>query len=197
MQMDQAVKGSKSKENGAAKADVVAAEGEKAVATPRLTADSARSSHAESFSQIAAVMMRDRNFRNTRLGDLEWLLLPPLLAGQWRLGKVSASVPNADPKAGVTLIPAAVALWARVSPEVDKRLSMDLDKPLLLKPNEWTSGDIVWLIAVAGDPRAMPRFLVSLRDREFKDTTVKLRAGSADAKAIVTDLAAYTSTLKA
>lgn len=197
MQMNQAVKGSKSKTNGAAKPVVAVAESEKAMAKPRLTADSARSSHAENFSQIAAVMMRDRNFRNTRLGDLEWLLLPPLLAGQWRLGKVSASVPNADPKAGVTLIPAAVALWARVSPEVDKRLSTDLDKPLLLKPNEWTSGDIVWLIAVAGDPRAMPRFLVSLRDREFKDTTVKLRAGSADAKAVVTDLAAYTQTMKA
>ena len=196
MQMDQAVTGSKSKTNGAGKPVVAAAESDKAMAKPRLTPEAARSAHAENFSQIAAVMMRDRNFRNTRLGDLEWLLLPPLLAGQWRLGKVSAAVAKNDPKAGVALIPAAVALWARVSPAVDERLSANLDKPLLLKPNEWTSGDILWLIAVAGDPRALPRFLVSLRDREFKDKTVKLRAGGPDKQPVVMDLMEYTRDLK-
>jgi cytolysin-activating lysine-acyltransferase len=195
MEMAQVDTVSPAKTNGAASA-VSKADSETAKARPSLTADSARSSHAENFSQIAAVMMRDRNFRNTRLGELEWLLLPPLLAGQWRLGKVSASVPNADPKAGVTLVPAAMALWARVSPAVDERLAKDLDKPLLLKPNEWTSGDILWLIAVAGDPRAMPRFLVSLRDREFKDKTVKLRAGGPDKKPVVMNLEEYTRDLK-
>ena len=196
MEMAQVDTVSPAKTNGAAPAGSIQ-NSATAPAKPRLTADATRSGHAENFSQITAVMMRDRNFRNTRLGDLEWLLLPPLLTGQWRLGKVSANVANADPKAGVTLIPAAVALWARVSPAVDERLSKDLDKPLLLKPNEWTSGDILWLIAVAGDPRAMPRFLVSLRDREFKGKTVKLRAGGADKKPVVMNLEEYTRDLKA
>ena len=136
-------------------------------------------------------MMRDRNFRKMRLADLEWLLLPPLLAGHWRMGKVSATPQQADAKAGVALVPATVALWARVSPAVDERLSTDLDTPPTLAPNEWSSGEIPWLIAIAGDPRAMPRFLVALRDREFKGRNVKLRSAGADGKAIVSNLFEY------
>ena len=40
---------------------------------------------AQTFAQIVAVLMRDANFRNLRLTDLEWLVLPPVMAGQFRL----------------------------------------------------------------------------------------------------------------
>ena len=40
-----------------------------------------------SFSNIVAVMMRDPGFRNLQLADLEWLVLPAIMAGQWRMAQ--------------------------------------------------------------------------------------------------------------
>ena len=85
-------------------------------------------------------------------------------------------------------VPTAVALWASVSPEIDRRLSSDLDKPLLLRPNEWATGDIVWLVALAGDRRALPKFLARLRATEFKGRQVKLRTNGPDGKVVVKTL---------
>jgi cytolysin-activating lysine-acyltransferase len=142
---------------------------------------------AQSFARIVAVLMRDPNFRNIRLTDLEWLVLPPILSGQWRVAQARAEQPAANAGAtpsgaapeGNMLVPVAVALWASVSADIDKRFS-DLDKPLLLRPNEWATGDNLWLIAVAGDPRAVPGFLKSLGEIEFKGKQVKLRANGPD-----------------
>ncbi|GAB5457605.1 MAG: hypothetical protein Hens3KO_06350 [Henriciella sp.] len=64
------------------------------------------------------------------IGDLEWFAMPPLLLEQFRVfhGKEH---------------PAGVALWARVSEETDQRLRHGAFK---LRPDEWKSGDIPWLI---------------------------------------------------
>lgn len=181
----------------------------KTLATPRqatVPADLRQAKYAQSFSQIIAVLMRDRNFRNMRLADIEWLVLPPLLAGQYRLGHAEARRPEAGSPAsaakvndagprrdGSALIPVAAALWARVSPAVDKRLSEHLDKPLLLQPNEWASGEVLWLVALAGDQRAMPAFLAKLREKDFKGRPVKLRSKGKDGAAIVTSLQDFSS----
>ena len=50
--------------------------------------DARQARMAQSFAQIVAVLMRDPNFRNMRLADLEWLVLPPVMAGQFRLAQV-------------------------------------------------------------------------------------------------------------
>ena len=72
-------------------------------------------------------------------------------------------------------MPVAVALWARVSDAVDKALSENLDKPVRLRPADWASGDNIWLMAVAGDQRAVPKFLEQLAQTEFKGQRVKMR----------------------
>jgi hypothetical protein len=53
--------------------------------------------------------------------------MPPA-AGQYLIGETK---PSAERRGGV----AAMLLWARVSPEVDKRLSESKDKPPRLKPD--------------------------------------------------------------
>src|SRR5262245_29491842 len=45
--------------------------------------DARQARFAQSFAQIVGVLMRDANFRNMRLADLEWLVLPPVMAGQF------------------------------------------------------------------------------------------------------------------
>lgn len=155
----------------------VAEPGTKAAVNPR---DARHARMSQSFSQVVAVLMRDANFRNLRLADLEWLVLPAIMSGQFKLGHARAQ-PGADKsKDGGTFIPVAVAMWARVSPAIDKAMSENLDKPVQLKANQWMSGDIPWLIAVAGDQRMIPTFLKQLTEEEFKGKHVKMRARTPD-----------------
>ena len=71
--------------------------------------------------------------------------------------------------------PAAVVLWARVSPNVDKRLAENLTGPLTLRPDEWRSGDILWLVEAVGDTRVVHGLLKQLAGSAFKDKDVKAR----------------------
>ena len=119
--------------------------------------------------------MRSPRHKHLSLADLEWLVLPPLLAGNFRIAEAK-SKPNGVPVAF------AVVLWASVSTEVDRRLSEDLDKPIRLQPKEWRSGDIVWLIDAVGDPRLLPQFLKRLNETTFKGREVKVRRRGHDGK---------------
>jgi cytolysin-activating lysine-acyltransferase len=160
---------------------------------------------AESFAQIVAVLMRDRNFRTLTLADLEWLVLPPVIAGQFALAHASMQPSSAKSNNGTNnsnngatngaktqdghiLVPVAVALWARVTANLDKALSENLDKPLRLNAGDWVSGDNLWLIALAGDRRAVPKFLDRLSEKDFKGRQLKMRVRGPDGKAVIKTL---------
>jgi len=155
----------------------------------RRPAEARQARFGQTFSQVIAVLMRDQNFRNMRIADLEWLVLPPIMAGQFRLAHMPApprpgEKPRPAEKGGV-LVPVAVALWARVSPQIDKGLSENLDKPVRLTP---TSGPRAKSPGVAGDRRAIPKFLEQLKEKEFKGQEVKMRANAGDGKVVVKTL---------
>ncbi len=57
---------------------------------------------AQSFAQVVAVLMRDPNFKKLPLADLEWLVLPPLMAGQFRLAHMQTQQPGNDKQPGMT-----------------------------------------------------------------------------------------------
>jgi cytolysin-activating lysine-acyltransferase len=169
----------------------------KVVATPASAAGDARQLRmAQSFSQVVSVLMRDPSCKNLKLSDLEWLVLPPVMAGQFRIAHAARpadAIETADKAAGKeqrigAVVPVTVALWARVSPLVDKALSETLDRNVRLSPGAWTSGDILWLLAVAGHPRAVPAFLQQLRENEFKGKQVKMRLLTPDGKVIISNL---------
>ncbi len=148
---------------------------------------------AQSFANIVAVLMRDTGFKNLKLADLEWLVLPPVMSGQWRLAHSKADQLPGQPapdkaSQGSMLVPVAVALWASVSAEIDKRLSESLDKPLQLRPQEWSTGEHLWLVAIAGDRRALPAFLKQLAISDFKGKTVKMRVNGPDGKVVIKTL---------
>jgi cytolysin-activating lysine-acyltransferase len=150
--------------------------------------DARQTRFAQSFAQIVAVLMRDPNFRNMRLADLEWLVLPPVMAGQFRLAQAPSPHGRAKGQDGGVLVPVAVALWARVSAAIDKGLSENLDKPVRLRAGDWACGDNVWLMAVAGDQRAVPKFLERLAETEFKGQRVRMRLRGPDNKVVVKTL---------
>jgi len=133
------------------------------------------------FAQIISVLMRSPHYKHYTLADLEWLVLPPLLTGQF-------SVAEAGDQQSRIRMPLAVALWANVSSEVDKRLSENLSAPLRLRPDEWRSGDIPWLVDAVGDARMVSPFLKQLSETVFKGRDVKVRSRGKDGAAQVMNL---------
>jgi hemolysin-activating ACP:hemolysin acyltransferase len=110
------------------------------------------------------------------------------MAGQFRLGHATRPSDAGKPEQRGISIPVAVALWARVSPEIDKALSENLDKQVRLRADEWATGENLWLMAAAGDKRAVPLFLKQLAETEFKDQHVKMRLRGTDGKTMVKTL---------
>lgn len=154
-------------------------------------ADMKQARFAQAFSGIVAVLMRDANYRDLKISALEHLVVPAVLSGQWSLAHAPAS--NSAGRSSVAadkvpMVPVATALWARVSDEVDRKLSEGLDKRLLLQTGEWCSGSNVWLIAMAGGKDALPKLIRQLREEYFKDKRVKLFARDGEGKPFTTTL---------
>ncbi len=136
---------------------------------------------SSTFGEIVSLMMRQPGMKHQSLADLEWMVLPALMANQF-------SLVEAQSKTQGNMAPVGVVLWARVSPEIDKRLSAQLEGPLRLAPAEWTSGDTIWLIEAIGEKRVIGAILQKLRSDDWLGNTVKIRARGADGKVAVKSL---------
>ncbi len=130
---------------------------------------------AAAFGEIIAVMMRSKHHRTYALADLEWLVLPAVLTGQYALAA-------ARTKTKGIAAPVAVVLWASVSAEVDQRVCAALDQPIKLAPKEWKSGETFWVVEAIGEPRILQALLKQLSDTHWVGKTVKLRTRDRDGK---------------
>ncbi len=131
-----------------------------------------------SFGEIVSLLMRSSAYKHFSLSDLEWLVIPPVLTQQFVL---------AAARKGESGIPApiAVALWASVSSEVDEKLMTMTSGPLRLRPDEWKSGDILWLIDAIGPPQVLGDLVDNLHKNVFKGRPLKVRARGEDGKPII------------
>ena len=135
----------------------------------------------QSFSQIIAVLMRDQNSRTCR---------SPICNGWscsgdggavpgWRTCRhlPAPGEPKPDEKSGYSSpspSPLGPGLAADRQGAVGKSRQARAPAPPIR-----ASGNIVWLMAVAGDRRAIPKFLEQLKEKEFKGQEVKMRANAA------------------
>ncbi len=118
----------------------------------------------QSFGGVVMAMMLLPRYRNQTLGDLQHLLLEPLLRD-----RVAIAYPGAkegeerDPLSDV----AGMAIWASVSEEADERIRDQIRAgafPLRLKPEDWTSGDINWLLdIIAPDTKTTANVIANFR----------------------------------
>jgi cytolysin-activating lysine-acyltransferase len=84
-------------------------------------------------------------YRNQTVGDLQHLVLEPLIRD-----RVALAYPG-DKDENELADLAGMAIWASVSEDVDKRIREQIKAgsfPLRLKPEDWNSGDINWLLDV-------------------------------------------------
>lgn len=169
-----------------------------------------------SFGEIVTLLMRSPHYKHYSLSDLEWLVIPALLTNQFLVVEaqmklpvpqnengdtpvaggqtegaakeaVAGGQPDDSPVAGPR-IPVGLALWAKVSPEVDEKLSANLDTPVKLRPDEWRSGEINWIIDVLGDEKIMQSLYAKLKGDVFKGQTFKVRAQNKEGQRVVTEV---------
>jgi len=136
---------------------------------------------AASFGGIVGLLTRAEEFKHLAIADLDWLVLPAVVRGQVALLEAEHG------KTGSISVLAAV-LWANVSPEVDQRLSSNLNVPPRLTPDEWSCGNIPWIIVAAGDRKALPQLLRKLAETRFGAAGAKLRISDSSGKVVVGQL---------
>lgn len=120
-----------------------------------------RSQVRESFGQVVMAMMMLPRYRNQTVADLQHLVLEPLIRD-----RVAIAYPGGSQENALADI-AGVAIWASVSEEVDERIREQIREgafPLRLKSDDWTSGDINWLIdVIAPDAAATARVIANFK----------------------------------
>jgi len=121
-----------------------------------------------SIGDIAVVFSRSHAHKHYTLSDMEWMILPAVVTGQ-------VYVAEAQHKESGARVPIAVVLWARVSDETDQRLSANPGPRIRLRPEEWASGDNIWIVDVAGDPPVIAGALQQLQREIFKEKPLKIK----------------------
>lgn len=104
-----------------------------------------RSKVNETFGQVALAMMAIPRYRHQSIGDLNHILLEPLIRD--RVAIASAEKGNDPTKAPL----AGVAIWASVSDEVETKIREQIKAgvfPIRLKGDEWNSGTNNWLLDI-------------------------------------------------
>lgn len=98
------------------------------------------------LGEIVWLMSQSPEFKQYLISDLEWLVMPPILLRQFRLFYHEGR-------------PAAVVLYARVSPEVEARLEAGAPT---LRPDDWKSGEKVRVVKVIAPFGAGEEFVNSV-----------------------------------
>ena len=94
------------------------------------------------------------------ISDLEWLLLPPLVKGQCKLYMKKE-------------YPVSFVSWAFLDDEAEKRLLNNGGK---LRPEDWSSGEKLWVIDMAAPFGGIENMLRDLQKNEFPGRSVRLAA---------------------
>lgn len=124
---------------------------------------------AQALGEIVWLMTQSPVHKQLFIGDLEWFAMPALLLEQFRIW----NGPNA---------PAAVALWAFVSDDTDRRLEAGAGK---LRADEWTNGDHPWLIELVAPFGAQDEILADLHSQVFGGKPFKFHTAEPGGQRVV------------
>jgi hemolysin-activating ACP:hemolysin acyltransferase len=125
---------------------------------------------AASLGEAVMLLSRSPTHKHCSLADIEWLVLPAITSNQFYL------VEAAHKERGFR-VPIAYLSWAFVSDEVDRRLAAPGAGPRTrLRPDEWNSGEIAWLIDAVGSAEGVKAGLGWLKEAPFKERRIKLIA---------------------
>jgi len=109
---------------------------------------------------VLLLYMQSSHRRYQFIADLEWLLMPPLIAGQCKLYMKKE-------------YPVSFISWAFLNQEAEKRLLQNGGK---LRPDEWNCGDRLWVIDIVAPFGDVDNMLRDLQVNEFPGRVISLAA---------------------
>lgn len=109
------------------------------------------------LADVVWLMMSAPNHKHLFLSDLEWLVIPPILKGQFRVFKREG-------------LPVAYASWAYLTEEAEQRLIAGHTR---LKPEDWDAGDRPWLIDLTAPFGGAGDIARELKVQVFADVEIK------------------------
>lgn len=133
------------------------------------------------FGEVISVLMRSPQHQSMTLGQARALVAPAIATQQFLVASQFDAARRAT-------APVAVVMWANVSEELDRVLSTELDKPITLRPEQWGSGNIPWLVAAIGDQKVTQNLLNTAQQRSLKGRALKYRSTDKDGKVVVRSL---------
>ncbi|GAA6210310.1 hypothetical protein NBRC116602_00500 [Hyphomicrobiales bacterium 4NK60-0047b] len=136
---------------------------------------SVRSKVHESFGKIAMALMVLPRYRNLSIGDLNSVLLEPLIRDRVAMASHKPEETEGSPANNEPLI--GIAIWASVSEEVDQRIREQIKAgvfPVRLKPEDWTSGDINWLMDVIAPTQKLTTSVIANFKQVIKEGDMRM-----------------------
>ena len=112
----------------------------------------------QTFGGIVAYLVDVPRYRNHSIADLQFLILEALVRDRVQLVRHASPASGSDPEV------AAVAIWASVSDEVNTKIREQISAgifPVRLMPDDWTSGNINWLLDVVTRSQDVARQIVA------------------------------------
>jgi len=120
-----------------------------------------RSQLRETFGKLVMAVMALPRYRHLSLADLQPVLLDPMIRD-----RLAIAQPRAADAAGLADL-AGFAIWASVSEAVDAKIREQIKAgvwPVRLAPEDWTSGEINWLLdVIAPDRKVTGQVLANFR----------------------------------
>lgn len=162
--------------NGSAHPDVAADHVEDA-GEPRLDPELAkkvatlRAQVRESFGKIVMTMMMLPRYRHQTLGDLQHLVLEPLIRD-----RIAIAYPGDKDRNALSDV-VGFAIWASVSEEVDAEIRQQIKAgvfPIRLKAEAWNSGSINWLLDVIAANRKLTASVIANLKQVVKEGNLRL-----------------------
>ena len=130
-----------------------------------------RSKVNETFGQVALAMMAIPRYRHQSVGDLNHILLEPLIRDRVAIANSSKTDdPTKAPLAGV-------AIWASVSDEVDTKIREQIKAgvfPIRLKGDEWNSGTNNWLLDIIAPNQQLTTAVIGNFKQVIKEGDLKI-----------------------
>jgi len=130
-----------------------------------------RSKVHETFGQVAMAMMAIPRYRHLSIADLSHVLLDPLIRD--RVAIANSAPDEKNPQGNLS----GIAIWASVSEEVDAKIREQIKAgvfPIKLKADDWTSGDINWLLDVIAPNQQLTTSVIANFKQVIKEGDMRM-----------------------
>lgn len=173
-----AAKSSAAKPTAGKKPEIAQTSGDKTPASNAIPPEVAkqvvalRASVRENFGKATMAMMMLPRYRNQSIADLQHLVLEPLMRDRLAMAYPGSKKGEDTPREMI-----GFAVWASVSQEVDARITEQVRSgsfPIRLKPDEWNSGDINWLLDIVAPSQEATTSVIANFRQVVKAGQVKL-----------------------